>query len=215
MLLFKTNALITNALPPSHPFSHLLLLTRTAYSVETLVSLGQLSCLCPFLTSCSLPVYQPLRVGIWGGESFNAVWTLLSSAPKNWCVINHSLATDTKYSTMRAAVRKVNPISARSDTSTYKKVSILESYWERISPIAAGERGKERERGRESHSHTRGTWLKHCKEWVKNSSHSFGCHPSGKSKLFNFCKKGWSKRAVIATVLMDFFSSQEFVATTT
>lgn len=128
LLLGKTNALIKNAVPPSHPFSHPLLLTMTSYGVETLVSLGQLSSLSPLLVSCSLPAYQPLRVARWGGRELQCCVNAPQRCPKNWCVTNTFLATNKKYSTMRAAVGKVKPISARSSISTYNIISILESY---------------------------------------------------------------------------------------
>lgn len=74
---------------------------------------GNFSQFGPLLTPCSLPACQPLRVGIRGGREFQCCVSAAQECPKNWCVTNTFLATNTKYRTLRVAMGKVKPISAR------------------------------------------------------------------------------------------------------
>lgn len=66
--------------------------------------------------------------GVWGGRELQCCVNAAQQCPKKLCVTSILVATNTKYSTLRADVGKVKPISARSNTSTCNKISILESY---------------------------------------------------------------------------------------
>jgi len=54
-----------------------------------------------------------------GGMLEKPPWSCVSTAqqqPKHWCVTNALPATDTKHITMRAAIGKINAISAKPST---------------------------------------------------------------------------------------------------
>lgn len=73
-----------------------------------LVSLDQLSWL------CSLP--SPLVSGQHWKEAL-MLWSTSQLKPEHWGVSNTFLATNAKHSTVKAAMGKVNSISARPNTT--------------------------------------------------------------------------------------------------
>lgn len=82
----------------SPPFSQLSLLSwcHMVWNIP-LVSLGQLSWLCPLPRFCPPHLLVVVMVML---DSCEAVWALLLGQPKHWGVINSFLATDAKHSTV-------------------------------------------------------------------------------------------------------------------
>lgn len=81
----------------------------------SLVSLVQLSWLCPLPTSCPPPAHWPLGWS-WRGSLDAPTGSTGQQRTTHWCLINSVTATNTKHSTMRAAIKKVNFIPARPST---------------------------------------------------------------------------------------------------
>lgn len=113
------NALLKNA-PTSFPW---------AFIADHIVICYDIS-LWPVWVSCASCVPSQHLAHSWATgwrHSLDSVWALLSHSPKHWCFVNTVLGTNTKHSTIEAAVGKINSIPDRPNTGP--NFRFLEGYF--------------------------------------------------------------------------------------